>query len=202
MVSISMTVVNRLSDKSMISSSGTEANAILARIDQYSKEHQNLNHIIGCYQELAQNDTWMKVSRAEEYLKRWITRCGYKSDIPKDKLKTLGFNIKDIDQLFERFPGLVKTELALRISELHYHLVNETIWNEIEDEPIGKMIRKSGWIDEGDSTVHLSNLVDALKRIQRNYDVYQIVYSVLPKENDLHHLTNNPSPPMKKKAGK
>ena len=64
------------------------------------------------------------------------------------------------------------------------------------------MIRKSGWIDEDDSTVHLSNLVDALKRIQRNYDVYQIVYSVLPKENDLHHLTNNPSPPMKKKAGK
>ena len=73
-------------------------------------------------------------------------------------------------------------------------MINESEWNEIEEKPIAKMIKNDEWLDEGDSTVHLGRLIDALKRIQRNYDVYNIVYSILPEENDLHHLTSNPSP--------
>ena len=202
MVSISMTVVNRLSDKSMISSSGAEDNAIIQKIDQFRREHKHLNHIIGCYKELKENQNWYNTSQIGEYLNKWLTRCGYRADIPKDKLKSLGFSVKDIDDLFAEYPGLVKTELAQYISELHYHLINESEWNEIEEKPIAKMIKNDEWLDEGDSTVHLGRLIDTLKRIQRNYDVYNIVYSILPEENDLHHLTSNPSPPMRKKAGK
>ena len=202
MVSISMTVVNRLSDKSMIGSSGAEDNAILQRIDQFGKEHRHLNHTIGCYQELKKSDNWLSISQVEGYLKRWLTRCGYQAHIPKDKLKNLGFSTKDIDDLFAEFPGLVKTELAQYISELHYHMVNESEWNEIREEPIGKMIRHDEWLDTGDTTIHIGRLIDALKRIQKTYDVYYIVYSILPEDNDLHHLTSNPSPPMRKKAGK
>ena len=202
MVSISMTVVNRLSDKSMIGSSGAEDNAIIQKIDQFRKEHQHLNHIIGCYKELKESQNWYNTNQIGGYLNRWLTRCGYRADIPKDKLKNLGFSAKDIDDVFAEYPGLVKTELAQYISELHYHLINETEWNEIEEKPIAKMIKNDEWLDEGDSTVHLGRLIDALKRIQRNYDVYNIVYSVLPEENDLHNLTSNPSPPMRKKAGK
>ena len=202
MVNISMTVVNRLSDKSMIGSSGAEDNAIIQKIDQFRREHQNLNHIIGCYKELKENHNWYNTNQIGDYLSRWLTRCGYRADIPKDKLKNLGFSAKDIDDLFAEFPGLVKTELAQYISELHYHLINESEWNEIEEKPIAKMIKNDEWLDEGDSTVHLGRLIDALKRIQRNYDVYNIVYSILPEENDLHNLTSNPSPPMRKKAGK
>ena len=197
-----MTVVNRLSDKSMISSSGAEDNAIIQKIDQFRKEHQHLNHIIGCYKELKESQNWYNTNQIGGYLNRWLTRCGYRADIPKDKLKNLGFSAKDIDDLFAEYPGLVKTELAQYISELHYHLINETEWNEIEEKPIAKMIKNGEWLDEGDSTVHLGRLIDALKRIQRNYDVYNIVYSILPEENDLHNLTSNPSPPMRKKAGK
>lgn len=202
MVNISMTVVNRLSDKSMIGSSGAEDNAIIQKIDQFRKEHQHLNHIIGCYKELKESQNWLEINQAEGYLSRWLTRCGYSADIPKDKLKSLGFSVKDIDDLFAEFPGLVKTELAQYISGLHYHLINESEWNEIEEKPIGKIIKNSEWLDDGDSTVNLSRLIDALKRIQRNYDVYNIVYSILPEKNDLHYLTSNPSPPMRKKAGK
>ena len=202
MVSISMTVVNRLSDKSMIGSSGAEDNAIIQKIDQFRKEHKHLNHIIGCYKELKENQNWYNTNQIGGYLNRWLTRCGYRADIPKDKLKNLGFTAKDIDDLFAEYPGLVKTELAQYISELHYHVINESEWNEIEEKPIAKMIKNDEWLDVGDSTVHLGRLIDALKRIQRNYDVYNIVYSILPEENDLHNLTSNPSPPMREKAGK
>ena len=202
MVSIGMTVVNRLSDKSMIGSSGAEDNAIIQKIDQFRKEHKHLNHIIGCYKELKENQNWYNTNQIGGYLNRWLTRCGYRADIPKDKLKNLGFTAKDIDDLFAEYPGLVKTELAQYISELHYHVINESEWNEIEEKPIAKMIKNDEWLDVGDSTVHLGRLIDALKRIQRNYDVYNIVYSILPEENDLHNLTSNPSPPMRKKAGK
>ena len=81
-------------------------------------------------------------------------------------------------------------------------MVNESEWNEIREEPIGKMIRHDEWLDTGDTTIHIGRLIDALKRIQKTYDVYYIVYSILPEDNDLHHLTSNPSPPMRKKAGK
>ena len=202
MVSISMTVVNRLSDKSMIGSSGAEDNAIIQKIDQFRREHKHLKHIIGCYKELKESQNWYDTGQIGGYLNRWLTRCGYQAHIPKDKLKNLGFSAKDIDDLFAEYPGLVKTELAQYISELHYHLINESEWNEIEEKPIAKMIKNDEWLDEGDSTVHLGRLIDALKRIQRNYDVYNIVYSVLPEENDLHNLTSNPSPPMRKKTGK